>query len=81
MGNGMTPLLIAGLAVIAVGIFAWAISVPLARYGARSRAYLQPGLDQQREQRRSVIWIRSVGSLQALFGLGIVIYWALGGGR
>ncbi len=77
----MSPLLIAGLAVIALGIFVWMISNPLARFAAQSKTYLKPSLDQERSRRRTVIWVRTIGSLQALFGVGIIIYWAIRSGR
>lgn len=77
----MPPLLIAGMAVIALGAFVWVISSRLARFAVQSKTYVKPGIDQPRERRRTVIWIRTIGSLQALFGLGIVIYWAIRVGR
>ena len=77
----MSPLLIGGLAVAALGALVWLISPRLAKFGAQSRSYLKPDLDQESERRRQVVLIRTVGTAQILFGLGIVLFWAINNGR
>lgn len=77
----MSPLLIAGLAVAALGALTWLIAPRIAKFGAQSKAYLKPGLDQEWERRRQVPLIRTVATLEILFGLGIVLFWAINNGR
>ena len=70
-----------GLAVAALGALGWLIAPRLARFGAQSKAYLKPDLDQEWERRRQIPLIRMVGTAQILFGLGIVLLWAINNGR
>ncbi|MDQ0664525.1 hypothetical protein QFZ35_003023 [Arthrobacter ulcerisalmonis] len=77
----MSPLLIGGLAVAALGALVWLIAPRLAKFAAQSKAYLKPDLDQERERQRQVVLIRTVGTAQILFGLGIVLFWAINNGR
>lgn len=70
----MTPAVISGLILMAIGIFAWIISDRLAKSGTASLEYLQPGRNMQTFRRVNVVGIRVVGTVQFLVGLGLTVY-------
>jgi hypothetical protein len=75
----MSAVLVAGLAVLVVGVFMWAISRPLAQWAGRSHPFLEPGPAQQDFARRKLPGIRVVATLWLLFGAGLIIYSLLTG--
>lgn len=75
----MTPVLIAGLVVLAAGIFGWLISKRLARIAGRSHPFLATDTDRIRFQKRQLFLIRITGSSLALFGLGLSIFGLVNG--
>lgn len=75
----MSPLVIAGMAAMVVGLGTWAVSSPLAKGASRSHAYLRPKSDHEIFRRRQMIWIRSVAAGIVLFGAGISIFGLLNG--
>jgi hypothetical protein len=76
----MSGIVLAGLAVLAMGFFGWVISGPLARWASSSHAYLMPGADHETSRRRQTIWIRVTATGLMLFGGGLMVYGLLGGG-
>lgn len=76
----MSEIVLAGLAVLAMGLFGWLISKPLGKWASSSHAYLLPKADHERFRRRQTVFIRIVATGLTLFGGGIVVYGLFGGG-
>ena len=69
----MSPLLIAGIALLAGACVNWMISGPLSRFVARTRPYTKPGDDVDAYRKRKLTGIRTIGVGWAIMGLGICI--------
>lgn len=74
----MAPGMLFGLAVIGAGIFALAISVPLARAAAKLRTWWSE-VDIAFYTKRGTSQVRFIGIAWIVIGTGIVVYSALTG--
>lgn len=75
----MPGVFVFGLFAIVLGLVFWTVSAPLSSVAARSRSYSKPSANQEPFRRRTIIWIRTLGSLQIVLGLVFLIYGAFGG--
>lgn len=70
----MSPVAIAGLALLVGGGGMWALSGPMARFAAKTRPFPKPGSDPEAYRKRKLLIVRFVATAWAIMGVGFLVY-------